>query len=110
MSRLKTALLSTVVLSMAFLTNSVMADQQGDALVTKTPFDVASKTFEVTAQQSDNGKAIKGINVAIWSEENGQDDIKWYSTSDISNGQARVRFNLANHGNHAGNYITHVLY
>lgn len=108
MSRLKTALLSTVVLSMAFLTNSVMADQQGDALVTKTPFDVASKTFEVTAQQSTNGKAIKSIDVAIWSEENGQDDIKWYSSSNVSNGQVKVQFNLANHGNRAGNYITHV--
>lgn len=93
---------------MAFLTNSVMADQQGDALVTKTPFDVASKTFEVTAQQSTNGKAIKSIDVAIWSEENGQDDIKWYSSSNVSNGQVKVQFNLANHGNHAGNYNTHV--
>lgn len=64
---------------MAFLTNSAMADQQSDALVTKTPFDVASKTFEVTAQQSVNGKTIKSIDVAIWSEENGQDDIKWPS-------------------------------
>lgn len=108
MNKIKLALLSTAVLSLAFLTNSAMADQQSDALVTKTPFDVASKTFEVTAQQSVNGKAIKSIDVAIWSEENGQDDIKWYSSSNVSNGQVKVQFNLANHGNHAGNYNTHV--
>lgn len=108
MNKIKLVLLSTAVLSMAFLTNSAMADQQSDALVTKTPFDVASKTFEVTAQQSVNGKAIKSIDVAIWSEENGQDDIKWYSSSNVSNGQVKVQFNLANHGNHAGNYNTHV--
>ena len=108
MSRLKTALLSTVVLGATCLLHPVFADQQGDALVTKTPFDVASKTFEVTAQQSDNGKAIKGINVAIWSEENGQDDLKWYTNSNVSGGQVKVQFNLANHGNRAGNYITHV--
>ena len=58
MNKIKSALLSTAVLSMAFLTNSAMADQQSDAIVTKTPFDVSSKTFEVTAQQSVNGKAI----------------------------------------------------
>lgn len=108
MNKIKSALLSTAVLGMAFLTNSAMADQQSDALVTKTPFDVSSKTFEVTAQQSVNGKAIKSIDVAVWSEENGQDDIKWYSSSNVSNGQVKVQFNLANHGNHAGNYNTHV--
>ena len=108
MNKIKSALLSTAVLSMAILSNSVMADQQNDALLTKTPFDAVSKTFEVTAQQSPNGKAIKSIDVAVWSEENGQDDLKWYSSSDVSNGQVKVQFNLANHGNHAGNYNTHV--
>lgn len=108
MSKLKTALLSTVVLGATCLSHPVFADQQGNAIVSKTNFDSASKTFEVTAQQSDNGKAIKGINVAIWSEENGQDDLKWYTNSNVSGGQVKVQFNLANHGNRAGNYITHV--
>lgn len=108
MSKLKTALLSTVVLGATCLSHPVFADQQGNAIVSKTNYDSVSKTFEVIAQQSSNGKTIKQVDAAVWSEENGQDDIKWYSTSDISNGQARVRFNLANHGNRAGNYITHV--
>ncbi len=108
MSKLKTALLSTVVLGATCLSHPVFADQQGNAIVSKTNFDSASKTFEVTAQQSDNGKAIKGVNVAIWSEENGQDDLKWYTNSNVSGGQVKVQFNLANHGNRAGNYITHV--
>lgn len=108
MSKLKTALLSTVVLGATCLSHPVFADQQGNAMISKTNYDSVSKTFEVIAQQSSNGKTIKQVDAAVWSEENGQDDIKWYSTSDISNGQARVRFNLANHGNHAGNYITHV--
>lgn len=108
MSKLKTALLSTVVLGATCLSHPVFADQQGNAIISKTNYDSVSKTFEVIAQQSSNGKTIKQVDAAVWSEENGQDDIKWYSTSDISNGQARVRFNLANHGNRAGNYITHV--
>ncbi|MGE9993179.1 GBS Bsp-like repeat-containing protein [Streptococcus alactolyticus] len=92
MSKLKTALLSTVVLGATCLSHPVFADQQGNAIVSKTNFDSASKTFEVTAQQSDNGKAIKGINVAIWSEENGQNDLKWYTNSNVSGGKSR--FNL----------------
>jgi len=108
LSKLKTALLSTVVLGATCLSHPVFADQQGNAIVSKTNFDSASKTFEVTAQQSDNGKAIKGISVAIWSEENGQDDLKWYTNSNVSGGKVKVQFNLANHGNRAGNYITHI--
>ena len=107
MSKLKTALLSTVVLGATCLSQTVMADQQSDALVTKTPFDLASKTFEVTAQKSENGKDITHIDVAVWSEENGQDDLKWYSV-DASNNQAKATVNLADYGNRAGNYITHV--
>lgn len=108
MSKLKTALLSTVLLGATCLSHPVFADQQGNAIISKTHYDSVSKTFEVIAQQSSNGKTIKWVDVAVWSEENGQDDLKWYSTSDILNGQARVRFNLANHGYRAGNYITHV--
>lgn len=108
MNKIKSALLSTAVLSMAILSNSVMADQQNDALVTKTPFDAVSKTFEVTAQKTEKCKEITRIDVAVWSEENGQDDLKWYNVTDINDGQAKVKVNLADYGNRAGNYITHV--
>ncbi|MDU2622794.1 MAG: hypothetical protein E7C52_07895 [Streptococcus lutetiensis] len=50
MNKIKSALLSIAVLSMAFLTNSAMADQQSDAIVTKTPFDEVSKSFEVMSK------------------------------------------------------------
>nr|WP_281734431.1 GBS Bsp-like repeat-containing protein [Streptococcus lutetiensis] len=108
MNKIKSALLSIAVLSMAFLTNSAMADQQSDALVTKTPFDEVSKSFEVMSQKTKNCKDITRIDVAVWSEENGQDDLKWYNTTDVINGQAKVKVNLADYGNRAGSYITHV--
>ena len=79
MNKLKTALLSTAVLSTAYLSPSVLASQLDEATVSKTDFNSVSKTFDITAQQSTNGKGIKQIDVAIWSEENGQDDLKWYS-------------------------------
>ena len=108
MNKLKTALLSTAVLSTAYLSPSVLASQLDEATVSKTDFNSVSKTFDITAQQSTNGKGIKQIDVAIWSEENGQDDLKWYSANAITEDQASVQFHLANHGNRAGNYVTHV--
>lgn len=108
MNKIKSALLSTAVLSMAYLTNSAMADQQSDALVTKTPFDEVSKSFEVVSQKTKDCKDITRIDVAVWSEEDGQDDLKWYNTTDVINGQAKVKVNLADYGNRAGSYITHV--
>ncbi|MFC3921343.1 GBS Bsp-like repeat-containing protein [Streptococcus alactolyticus] len=108
MNKLKTALLSTAVLSTAYLSPSVLASQLDEATVSKTDFNSVSKTFDITAQQSTNGKGIKQIDVAIWSEENGQDDLKWYSVNAITEDQASVQFHLANHGNRAGNYVTHV--
>ena len=68
MNKIKSALLSIAVLSMAFLTNSAMADQQSDAIVTKTPFDEVSKSFEVMSQKTKNCKDITQIDVAVWSE------------------------------------------
>lgn len=108
MNKLKTALLSTAVLSTAYLSPSVLASQLDEATVSKTDFNSVSKTFDITAQQSTNGKGIKQIDVAIWSEENDQDDLKWYSANAITEDQASVQFHLANHGNRAGNYVTHV--
>ena len=55
MSKLKTALLSTVVLGATCLSHPVFADQQGNAIISKTNYDSVSKTFEVIAQQSSNG-------------------------------------------------------
>ena len=108
MNKLKTALLSTAVLSTAYLSPSVLASQLDEATVSKTDFNSVSKTFDNTAQQSTNGKGIKQIDIAIWSEENDQDDLKWYSANAITEDQASVQFHLANHGNRAGNYVTHV--
>lgn len=108
MNKIKSALLSTAVLGMACLSSTVMADQQADALVTKTPFDLASKTFEVTAKKTEQCKDITRIDVAVWSEEDGQDDLKWYNTTNVVDGQAKIKVNLADYGNRAGNYIAHV--
>lgn len=108
MNKIKIAFLSTVALGFTCLSHSVLAEESKNAIISKTDYDLTHQTFDVTAKQSTHGKVIKQMDVAIWSEENGQDDIKWYSTSNVVNGQSTIQFHLANHGKRAGNYITHV--
>lgn len=108
MKKLKPYLFASCLLGLVTLAKPVAANDQGYATFSKTAYNTTTKTFDVIAKKSPNGKNIKQVDVAIWSEENGQDDIKWYSTSNVVDGQAKVQFNLANHGSRAGDYNTHV--
>ncbi|MCI8886287.1 MAG: hypothetical protein HFG87_09950, partial [Dorea sp.] len=56
-----------------------------------------------------NGKTPSGISavqIPVWSEENGQDDIVWYSAKEVSDGKWQVTVDVSNHRS-AGNYIVH---
>lgn len=106
--KIKTALFTTAILGTIFSSQTALAQESGWSNLSKTVYDETTKTFDVIGVESQNGKKIDHMDVAIWSEENGQDDIKWYSTSNIQSGQANIQFNLANHNNAAGNYIIHV--
>lgn len=108
MKLIKSFLFTSCVLGMVALGQSVSAEEIGQANVSKTEYNTSSRTFDVLVSRKAGGKAIKTVEVAIWSEENGQDDLRWYSSSAISNNQTKLQFNIANHGNRAGNYITHV--
>ena len=60
--------------------------------------------FNGTAQIEVSGSG-NGYKVAVWSEENGQDDLVWYSLP----GTARViNFDIQNHKKSAGKYNVHV--
>ena len=108
MKLVKSFLFTSCVLGMVALGQSASAEEIGQANVSKTEYNTSSRTFDVLVSRKAGGKAIKTVEVAIWSEENGQDDLRWYSSSAISNNQTKLQFNIANHGNRAGNYITHV--
>lgn len=106
MKKIKTILFATSVLGMFAYSQQVKADTS-DAIVSVANYNEFSGIFDVNAIQKANGKQIKTMRAAIWSEENGQDDLKWYVVS--GNGQsANVQFNVDNHGKKEGQYITHV--
>ncbi|MBM7642432.1 GBS Bsp-like repeat-containing protein [Streptococcus loxodontisalivarius] len=102
MKFIKTALYATAILS-TFAAGSASADSL-DAQSQVLNYSEQASEFDVLTQKV--GKDIQQIDVAIWSEEGGQDDIRWYSASTDTD-QASIHFSLANHGNRAGTYRIH---
>ena len=63
-------------------------------------------TFTVTVDQAPQGRRIKNIRVAAWSQTH-QENLYWYSTAP-SGTHTEVQVSAANHQYQKGNYTTHV--
>ena len=63
-------------------------------------------TFTVTVDQAPQGRRIKNIRVATWSQAH-QENLYWYSTAP-SGMHTEVQVSAANHQYQSGNYTTHV--
>lgn len=85
---------------------------------------IGGTSTEVTGQKANTGvsasyqgtglytldfKNIYGagvLNVAVWSDTGGQDDIRWYQASPLGNGRYSLNFNVQDHAN-TGIYHVH---
>ena len=63
-------------------------------------------TYKVTVDQAPQGRRIKNIRVAAWSQAH-QENLFWYSTAP-SGMHTEVQVSAANHQYQSGNYTTHV--
>ena len=63
-------------------------------------------TYTVTVDQAPQGRRIKNIRVAAWSQTH-QENLFWYSTTP-SGTHTEVQVSVANHQYQSGNYTTHV--
>ena len=63
-------------------------------------------TYTVTVDQAPQGRQIKKISVAVWSESN-QSNLYWYDAFP-TNAHTEVNVSTVNHKNLVGNYTTHV--
>ena len=70
--------------------------------------DVNSQTgtFTVAVDQSSQGKRIKNIRAAVWSQAH-QENLSWY-TQTPAGGHTEIGIAAVNHGNKQGDYTTHV--
>ncbi|KJU97706.1 N-acetylmuramoyl-L-alanine amidase [Streptococcus parasanguinis] len=63
-------------------------------------------TYTVEVDQAPQGRQIKNVRVAAWSQDH-QENLYWYSTAPTGT-QTDVQVSAVNHKNLAGNYTTHV--
>lgn len=70
---------------------------------TTTGFDIL-----ITNIKDDNG--IAAVKVPVWTEQGGQDDIKWYIAVTTGDGNYKVAVSFADHKNEKGLYNIHLYY
>ena len=68
--------------------------------------NVEAGTYTVEVDQAPQGRHIKNVRVAAWSQDH-QENLYWYSTAPTGT-QTDVQVSAVNHKNLAGNYTTHV--
>lgn len=71
-----------------------------------TNVNVSAGTYTVAVDQAPQGRRIKQVRVAVWSQPN-QENLYWYSTAS-SGTHTEVAVSALHHGNQKGDYTTHV--
>lgn len=67
-------------------------------------------TFDVIISDVYSPKGVRTVQVPIWSEKDGQDDIIWYEATRQANGTYTVNVQATNHKNSTGLYNIHLYY
>ncbi|RGM53147.1 GBS Bsp-like repeat-containing protein [Streptococcus vestibularis] len=67
-------------------------------------------TFDVVISDVYSSKGVRTVQVPIWSEKDGQDDIRWYEATRQANGTYTVNVQATNHKNSTGLYNIHLYY
>ena len=67
-------------------------------------------TFDVIISDVYSSKGVRAVQVPIWSEKDGQDDIRWYEATRQANGTYTVNVQATNHKNSTGLYNIHLYY
>jgi len=67
-------------------------------------------SFDVVISDVYSPKGVRTVQVPIWSEDDGQDDIRWYEATRHTDGNYKVTVQVANHKNVTGLYNVHLYY
>ena len=67
-------------------------------------------TFDVIISDVYSSKGVRTVQVPIWSEKDGQDDISWYEATRQANGTYTVNVQATKHKNSTGLYNIHLYY
>lgn len=69
--------------------------------------DAAAGTFVAELSEIKSPVEVKGIKFPVWTEDKGQDDLKWYNANKNIDGSYSVIVPIKNHGNKFGTYNVH---
>lgn len=67
-------------------------------------------TFKVELKNISNSSLIKEVQIAVWSDVNGQDDIQWYNMEYTQESQKTFNVDIRNHKYSLGKYFVHVYF
>lgn len=94
---------------MTFLGNaSVSVSASNPMTATKVEAVVTDNVITVTVGGITASNGIKNILIPTWSDVNGQDDIKWYTATQKSDGTYQATIDAKNHNGDSGTYSIHV--
>lgn len=91
-------------------TTSTTIQSRPQGKLTITNVNNQQGTFDVLVSNIVSSKAISSVQVPVWTEEAGQDDIKWYTAVRQANGTYKVTVNKKDHKNGVGKYNVHLYY
>ena len=68
---------------------------------------IKKDSFSIKFDQVENADLIRELQVAVWSGEDGQDDLTWYSARKLSDGTYMANVNIEHHNYSVGTYFAH---
>ena len=84
------------------------APKIGEIDVPDDKFDKEEGRFRIVLSNIENSGMIQKLEVPVWSEENGQDDIIWYNAKKQNDGEYYVDIDIRDHKYSYGQYNIHV--
>ncbi len=88
--------------------NEIIQKQKTDVpAVTIDHVNTANGTFQAQARNIPNSGNIRKVEFAVWSDVNGQDDVRWYPANLDSNGIYAANININMHKYSLGSYQIH---
>ena len=63
-----------------------------------------NREFKITAEVVNNPSGVSKVQIPVWSDSNGQDDLKWYTASEESAGRYSKIVKIADHKGDIGIY------
>lgn len=68
---------------------------------------VTEDSIDVTVKGYNGSNGINSMVLAVWTDEDGQDDLKWYFMKQKTDGSYTVSVPVSDHNNESGTYLLH---